>query len=110
MVFQTMAVALDAKDPKSHLNSEDASYRGHSCFRGKAGGNGKVRNKIGTERRMEWGSCDRGKEMMLFLELKGWVYREICCSSCWKQKISCVSLWFSLCVSFSTQGAIVLQF
>lgn len=47
---------------------------------------------------------------MLFLELKGWVYREICCSSCWKQKISCVSLWFSLCVSFSTQGAIVLQF
>lgn len=49
MVFQRMAVALDAKDPKSHLNSEDASYRGHSCFRGKTGGNGKVRNKIGAE-------------------------------------------------------------
>lgn len=51
-----------------------------------------------------------GKKLILFIELKGWVYREICCSSCWEQKISCVSLWFSLCVSFSTQGAIVLQF
>jgi len=30
-------VALDAKDPKTHLNSEDASYRGHSYFRGKTG-------------------------------------------------------------------------
>lgn len=119
MVFQRMAVALDAKDPKSHLNSEDASYRGHSCFRGKAGGNGKVRNKIeknqeknGVGLSEEWSEevVTEGKKPMLFLELKGWVYREICCSSFWKQKISCVSLWFSLCVSFSTQGAIVLQF
>lgn len=36
--FKRVAVALDTKDPKTYLNSEDASYRGHSCFRGKMGG------------------------------------------------------------------------
>lgn len=41
---------------------------------------------------------------MLLPELKSWFSREICCSSYWKQKISCVSLWFFLCVSFNTRG------
>lgn len=40
---------------------------------------------------------------MLLPELKGWVYMEICCSSYWKQKISCVSLWF-VCLFFNTRG------
>lgn len=30
--FKGVAVGLDTKDLKIHLNSEDASYRGHSCF------------------------------------------------------------------------------
>lgn len=73
-------------------------------------GGGKVRNKTGTEQRMEGGQFVReGRKLMLLPELKSWVSREICCCSYWKQKISCVSLWFFLCVSFSTQGAIVLQ-
>lgn len=47
--FKRVAVAFDTKDPKTHLNSKDASYRGHSCFRGKMGSGRGVGRRKGKE-------------------------------------------------------------
>lgn len=42
---------------------------------------------------------------MLLPELKGWVYREICCCSYWKQKTSCCQfVVFLVCLFFNTRG------
>lgn len=54
--FKGVAGAFDTKDPKAHLNSEDASYREVQLLQRENRVKGKVRNKIGAEQRVEGGS------------------------------------------------------